>query len=130
MTTINGKLIATERQELDLAKQQIADLQQEYAELSQSSMAGHRAREKMSRDISSLQQLQSKLSAIDRKNNTLDRQIKAMAVQIQTQQTYLIGSIIGITFISIGGLFWLGNRPKATPAELPQLHQQLHPSAR
>ena len=30
MTTINGKLIAIDRQKLDLAKQQIADLQQQY----------------------------------------------------------------------------------------------------
>jgi hypothetical protein len=131
MTTINGKLIATDRQELDLAKQQILDLQQQYAGLSQSSIAWNRAKEQIERDISSIQQLQSKLSASDKRNNALERQIKAMAVEIKTQQTYLIGSILGIVFIFAGGLFWLGNTSKASPAELLKLHhQQLNSSSR
>ncbi len=124
MTIINGKSIATDRQELDLAKQQIVDLQQQYEGLYQSSITWNRAKERIERDISSLQELQSKLSAIDKRNNTLDRQIKTMAVQIQTQQTYLIGSITCIVSIFAGGLVWLGNTSKASPAELPELHNQ------
>ena len=131
MTTINGKLIATDRQELDLAKQQIVELQQQYAGLSQSSIAWNRAKQQIERDISSLQQLQSKLSASDKRNNALERQVKAMAVRIQAQQTYLIGSMLGIVFIFAGGLFWLGNTSKASPAKLPELHHhQLNLSSR
>jgi chromosome segregation ATPase len=131
MTTVNGKLIVTERQELDLAKQQIVELQHQYEGLSQSSTTWNRAKDRIERDISSLQQLQSKLSAIDKRNNEIDRQIKAMKVEIQTQSTYLIGSVLSIIFIFVGGLFWLGNTSKASPAELPELHnQQLNSSSR
>jgi hypothetical protein len=131
MTTVNGKLIVTDRQELNLAKQQIVELQQQYEGLSQSSITWNRSKEKIERDISSLQQLQSKLSAIDKRNNEIDRQIKAMEVEIQTQYTYLIGSVLSIIFIFVGGLFWLGNTSKASPAELPELHnQQLNSSSR
>jgi hypothetical protein len=130
MTTINGKLIATDRQELDLAKQQILDLQQQYEELSQASIKWNRAKDQIQRDISSLQELQSKISAIDKRNDSLQRQIKAMAVKIQTQQTYLIGSMLGIVFIFAGGLFWLGNTSKASPAELPLQHHQLNSPSR
>jgi fatty-acid desaturase len=131
MTIVNGKLIATDRQELDIAKQKIADLQQQYEGLSQSSVTWNRTKEQMQRDISSLQQLQSKLSAIDKNNSAIDRQIKLMAVEIQALQTYLIGSILSIVFIFTGGLFWLGNISKASPAERPELHeQQLNSSSR
>jgi hypothetical protein len=131
MTTVNGKLIVTDRQELDLAKQQIIELQQQYEGLSQSSITWNRAKEKIERDISLLQQLQSKLSAIDKRNNAIDRQIKAMQVGIQTQYTYLIGSVLGIVFIFAGGLFWLGNTSKASPTKLPELHNhQLNSSLR
>jgi hypothetical protein len=131
MTTVNGKLIVTDRQELDLAKQQIIELQQQYEGLSQSSITWNRAKEKIERDISLLQQLQSKLSAIDKRNNAIDRQIKAMQVGIQTQYTYLIGSVLGIVFIFAGGLFWLGNTSKASPTKLPELHNhQLNSSSR
>lgn len=67
MTTINGKLIAIDRQELDLAKQQIADLQQQYERLYQSSITGNIAKEQIEKDISSIQQLQSRISAIKKK---------------------------------------------------------------
>jgi ABC-type transporter Mla subunit MlaD len=130
MTTINGKLIATDRQDLELAKQQILDLQQQYEGLSQASIKWNRAKDQIQRDISSLQQLQSKISAIDKRNDSLQRQIKAMAVKIQTQQTYLIGSMLGIVFIFAGGLFWLGNTSKASPAELPLQHHQLNSPSR
>ena len=131
MTTINGKLITTERQELDLAKQQIIDLQQQYAGLAQASIGWNRAKERIERDISSLQQVQSKLSAIETKNNLLDHRIKLMKVELQSQQTYLIGSITAIIFIFAGGIIWLGNTSKATPGELPELHNhQLNSSSR
>ena len=69
MTTINGKLIAIDRQKLDLAKQQIADLQQQYERLYQSSIMGNLAKEQIEKDISSIQQLQSRISAIEKKRS-------------------------------------------------------------
>ena len=69
MTTINGKLIAIDRQELDLAKQQIADLQQQYERLYQSSITGNLAKEQIEKDISSIQQLQSRISEIEKKRS-------------------------------------------------------------
>ena len=69
MTTINGKLIAIDRQKLDLAKQQIADLQQQYERLYQSSITGNLAKEQIEKDISSIQQLQSRISAIEKKRS-------------------------------------------------------------
>ena len=69
MTTINGKLIAIDRQKLDLAKQQIADLQQQYERLYQSSIMGNLAKEQIEKDISSIQQLQSRISEIEKKRS-------------------------------------------------------------
>ena len=68
MTTINGKLIAIDRQKLDLVKQQILDLQQQHERLYQSSITGNLAKEQIEKDISSIQQLQSRISEIEKKD--------------------------------------------------------------
>mgnify|MGYP000509356183 CR=1 FL=1 len=52
-----------------------------------------------------------------------------MGVEIKTQQTYLIGLMLGSVFIFTSGLFWLGNTSKASPAELPLHHHQLNLSS-
>jgi phosphate starvation-inducible protein PhoH len=131
MTTLNGKLIATDRQELDLAKQQIAALQQQYEGLSKSVTIWDRSKEQIARDIALLQQLKSKINAIEQKNSTIDRQLKKMAVEIRSQQTYLILSILSVVFVFTGGLVWLGHTSKASPAELSDLHHyQLNSSSR
>ena len=118
MTTINGKLIATDRQELDKAKQQIVILQQQQEQLQRSVTNLARDKDLLAKEINTCKQLKSNLSA-------LDRQIKKMSIEIQTQQMYLISSILIVVFVFAGGLLWLANTSKAKPAELVDRHN--HP---
>jgi chromosome segregation ATPase len=118
MTTINGKLIATDRQELVKAKQQIVDLQQQQKQLQRSIASLAQDKDRLAKEIDTCKQLKPNLSALDRK-------IKTVSIEIRSQQMYLISSILGIIFILFGGLFWLGNTAKARPAELVDRHN--HP---
>lgn len=118
MTTINGKLIAIDRQELAKAKQQIVDLQQQQERLQKSVANLAQDKDRLAKEIGTCKQIKPNL-------NTLERQIKTMATAIRSQQMYLISLILGTIFVLIGGLFWLGNTAKARPAELVNRHN--HP---
>jgi hypothetical protein len=111
MTTINGKLIAIDRQELVKAKQQIVDLQQQQQQLQKSFTSLVEDKDRLAKEIYTCKQIKPNL-------NTLERQIKTMSIEIRSQQMYLISSVLGIIFVLVGGLFWLGNTAKARPAEL------------
>jgi DNA repair exonuclease SbcCD ATPase subunit len=118
MTTINGKLIATDRQELAQAKQQIVDLQQQQQQLQRSFTSLAREKDRLAKEIDTCKQLKPNLSALDRK-------LKTVSIEIRSQQTYLILSMLGMIFVLFGGLVWLGNTAKAKPAELVDRHN--HP---
>ena len=71
MQTVNGKLIATERQELDLAKEQILKLDQRCQQLEREMITWKREKSEVVLAVSSIKSLTTKVGLIEQRNKLL-----------------------------------------------------------
>ena len=71
MQTVNGKLIATDRQELDLAKEQILKLDQRCQQLERENITWKREKSDVMLAVSSIKSLTTKVGLIEQRNKLL-----------------------------------------------------------
>ena len=71
MQTVNGKLIATDRQELDLAKEQILKLDQRCQQLERENITWKREKSDVMLAVSSIKSLTTKVDLVEKRNKLL-----------------------------------------------------------
>ena len=102
MQTANGKLIVTDRQELDTAKEQIITLDRRSQKIENQLISWEQQK-------SEVMQTVSYIKSLNTQHVLLERKLQQIATDFNRQKTYnQLLSIATIVSLCVGGL-WIGN---------------------
>ena len=108
MQTVNGKLIATERQELDLAKEQILKLDQRCQQLESEIITWKREKSEVVLAVNSIKSLTTKVDLVEKRNKLL---VGAFNDYKNRQQSFWAIAIVSGCVVLAGFGYSVASRP-------------------
>ncbi|PSB58768.1 hypothetical protein [Chamaesiphon polymorphus] len=112
MQTANGKLIVTDRQELDAAKEQIVTLDRRSQKIENQLIAWEQQK-------SEVMQTVNYIKSLNTQHALLERKIQQITTDFNRQKTYnQLLSIATVVSLCVGGL-WIGNSLSDRSNSLP-----------